>query len=76
MVWSWSYGMRRGPRPKLDPRNHKFTYALIADTKNTIIEMFDLIADETKQTLIKSFLHLRQVAMKGEHQNKAVGALV
>ena len=65
-----------GPRPKPDPRNHYSSYGLIALTKDTIIEVFDLIADETKQASIKSFLHLRQVAMQSEQQNEAACALV
>ena len=51
----------RPPRPVREPREPIDIHAL---TKNTIIEMYELIADETKQTSIKSFLHLRQAAMQ------------
>ena len=44
-------------------------------TKNTIIEMYELIADETKQTSMKSFLHLRQAAMQSKN-TEAFGALL
>ena len=48
-------------RPVREPGVEIDIHAL---TKNTIIEMYELIADETKQTSIKSFLHLRQAAMQ------------
>ena len=63
------------PQPQREPREPRVEVDLYALTKNTIIEMFELIADETRQTSIKSFLHLRQSALQSD-QNEAVGALV
>ena len=60
------------PRPAPEPIVPVDTYAL---TKNTVIEMFELIADESKQNTVKRFLLLRQAAIQSE-QNQAFGALL
>ena len=60
------------PQPVRKPR---VPVDLSALTKNTVIEMHELIADETKKTSIKSFLHLRQAAMQHENTEE-FGALL
>ena len=57
---------RMVPLPPREPRPPRVPVDLYELTKNTVIEMFELIADETKQITIKSFMLLRESAIQRE----------
>ena len=55
--------------------NRAFEINYVEKARMPVLDLYDVVADETKRTSVKSFLHLRQAAMQHENTD-AFGALL
>ena len=61
--------------PPREPRPPRKRVGPNEENRNLVIEVYELVASETKEIAIKQFLFLRQAAKQRE-QTDALGALV